>query len=55
MPGVSVSGPTPFLAAQLCGVSRKLNHSYSMPVITWKPSFSARFSTRFKVWRGQTA
>ena len=43
MPGVSGSGPTPCLAAQLCGVSAKLNHSNSMPAIASKPSFSARF------------
>ena len=55
MPGVMGSGPTPFLAAQLCGVSAKLNHSNSMPVIACRPSFSARFSTRFSVWRGHTA
>jgi hypothetical protein len=33
-------GPTPRLAAQLCGVSAKLNHSNSMPAIGAKPSFS---------------
>ena len=55
MPGVIGSGATPSLAAHVCEVSRKLNHSYSIPVITWKPSFSARWSTRFKVWRGHTA
>ncbi len=53
MPGVIGSGPTPFLAAQLCGVSAKLNHSNSMPAIGSTPSFSARLSTRFSVWRGQ--
>ena len=53
MPGVSGVGPTPCLAAQLCGVSMKLNHSNSIPAITVKPIFSARFSTRFRVWRGQ--
>ena len=55
MPGVSTSGATPFLAAQLCGVSTKLNHSNSMPVMTWKPIFSARLSTRFSAWRGHWA
>jgi hypothetical protein len=54
MPGVIGSGGAPFLAAQVCGVSRKLNHSNSMPVITWKPSFSARASTRFSVCRGHS-
>jgi hypothetical protein len=39
-------GPTPRLAAQLCGVSAKLNHSNSMPAMAAKPSFSARASTR---------
>ena len=53
MPGVIGVGPTPCFAAQLCGVSAKLNHSNSMPHIAAKPSFSARFSTRFSVWRGQ--
>ena len=43
MPGVTGSGPTPFFAAQLCGVSAKLNHSNSMPAIGITPSFSARF------------
>ena len=33
MPGVIGVGPTPFFAAQLCGVSAKLNHSNSMPAI----------------------
>ena len=51
--GVIVWGATPCLAAQVCGVSRKLNHSNSMPLMTEKPIFSARFKTRFKVWRGQ--
>ena len=54
MPGVIGSGGWPFFSAQVCGVSRKLNHSNSMPVMTWKPSFSARLSTRFKVWRGHS-
>src|SRR3990167_8228482 len=34
MPGVKGVGATPFLAAQLCGVSKKLYHSNSMPVMT---------------------
>src|SRR6218665_2192632 len=55
MPGVIGSGPTPCLAAQLCALSLKLNHSNSMPASTVKPSFSARLSTRFKVWRGHSA
>ena len=54
MPGVRLVGPTPFFSAQVCVVSRKLNHSNSMPAIGTTPSFSARFSTRFKVWRGHT-
>ena len=54
MPGVIVLGPTPCLAAQLCGVSAKLNHSNSMPAIGAKPSFSARCSTRLSVCRGHT-
>ena len=54
MPGVRLVGPTPFFSAQLWEVSRKLNHSNSMPAIGSTPSFSARFNTRFKVWRGQT-
>ena len=53
MPGVIGCGLTPHLAAQVCGVSRKLNHSNSMPAITEKPIFSARARTRFRVWRGQ--
>ena len=53
MPGVSGVGSTPFLAAQLCGVSRKLNHSNSRPHIGCRPSFSARLSTRRSVCRGQ--
>ena len=55
MPGVRLVGPTPRLSAQLCGVSAKLNHSNSMPVIASTPSFSARRSTRLSVWRGHTA
>jgi len=54
MPGVSGSGATPLLAAQLCGVSRKLNHSNSMPAMTLKPSFRARASTRLSDCRGQS-
>ncbi len=54
MPGVRVCGPTPFFAAQLSGVSLKLNHSNSMPAIGSTPSFSARFSTRLSVCRGHT-
>ena len=54
MPGVIGSGATPFFAAQLCGVSAKLNHSNSTPHIGCTPSFSARFNTRFSVCRGQT-
>ena len=53
MPGVSGSGLTPPLAANDCGVSRKLNHSNSMPHIGAKPAFAARASTRFSSWRGQ--
>ena len=52
-PGVIGVGPTPCLASQVCGVSRKLNHSNSMPHIALKPIFSARLRTRFRVWRGQ--
>ena len=55
MPGVRFCGPTPFFAAQLSGVSWKLNHSNSMPAIGSTPSFSARLSTRLSVWRGHTA
>ncbi|MCC2632514.1 MAG: hypothetical protein K0S48_400 [Ramlibacter sp.] len=54
MPGVMGSGGWPFFCAQVCGVSRKLNHSNSMPVITWKPSFSARASTRLSTCRGHS-
>ncbi len=53
MPGVTGVGSTPFFAAQLCGVSAKLNHSNSSPHIGWKPSLPARAMTRFSVWRGQ--
>ena len=38
MPGVSGVGSTPFFAAQLCGVSAKLNHSNSSPHIGCMPS-----------------
>ena len=51
MPGVIGSGPTPFLSAQLCGVSAKLKNSNSSEHIGWKPSFAARASTRFSTWR----
>jgi hypothetical protein len=50
---VIVVGATPFFSAQDWGVSEKLNHSYSIPHIAVKPSFSARFSTRFSTCRGQ--
>ena len=53
MPGVTGVGSTPFFAAQLCGVSAKLNHSNSRPHIGLKPSLLARARTRFSVWRGQ--
>ena len=53
MPGVIGSGLTPHLAAQICGVSAKLNHSNSIPHIGAKPIFAARARTRFSVWRGQ--
>ena len=53
MPGVSGVGSTPFFAAQLCGVSAKLNHSNSSPHIGCTPSFSARLRTPFSNCRGQ--
>ena len=53
MPGVIGSGRRRSWRPSVCGVSRKLNHSNSMPAITAKPIFSARASTRFSVWRGQ--
>ena len=54
MPGEIGVGPTPFFSAQVCGVSAKLKNSNSAPTIAVKPIFSARFSTRFNVWRGQS-
>jgi hypothetical protein len=55
MPGVIGVGHTPFLSRPaLRRLAEKLKNSNSEPTIAVKPIFSARFSTRFSVWRGHS-